>query len=61
VFRGVVAATDSDFVRKLQAFQQSTSNHLGYICEEIPKLEPDLADECQEMMAAYEQTVALAS
>ena len=57
VFRGVVAATDSDFVRELQAFQQSTSNHLGYICEEIPKLEPDLADECHERMAAYESTV----
>jgi hypothetical protein len=57
VFRGVVAATDSDFVRKLQAFQQSTSYHLGYICEQISKLEPDLEGECQEMMAAYELTV----
>ncbi len=57
VFRGVVAATDSDFVRKLQTFQQSTSSHLGYICEEIPKLEPDLEGECQEMLAAYGSTV----
>ena len=57
VFRGVVAATGSDFVRRLQAFQQSTSHHLGYICEEIPKLEPDLIGECQEMLAAYESTV----
>jgi hypothetical protein len=53
VFRGVVAATKSDFVKKLRAFQQSATYHLGYICEEIAKLEPDLNDECQEMLAAY--------
>jgi hypothetical protein len=57
VFRGVVAAANSDFIRKLEAFQQSTSHHLDYICEQIPQLEPDLSGECREMLAAYESTV----
>lgn len=53
VFRGVVAASGSDFVSKLAAFQTAGEKHVSYICEEIPKLEPDLEPECQELEAAF--------
>ena len=49
VFESVVAASGSAFVRKLLAFQNVVENHIAFICEEIPKLEPGLADECREL------------
>jgi len=49
VFESVVAASGSDFVRKLLVFQAAAENHISYICDEIPKLEPDLAAECREL------------
>jgi len=49
VFGSVVAASGSDFVRNLLVFQNAAENHIGYICEEIPKLEPDLTEECREL------------
>ena len=53
VFKGIVAASGSEFVRKLQAFQSAGEKHICYICEEIPKLEPQLADECESLRNAY--------
>lgn len=52
VFRSVVSATDSEFVRTLQAFRTAEANHIAYACEQIPKLEPDLAGECRGLRAA---------
>jgi len=49
VFRGVVTATDSIFVSKVSAFQTAGARHITFICNEIPKLEPDLARECQDL------------
>ena len=49
VFESVVAASGSVFVKKLLAFQNVAENHIACICEEIPKLQPDLADECREL------------
>jgi len=49
VFGSVVAASGSDFVRNLLVFQTATEDHIAYICEKIPKLEPDLTGECQEL------------
>lgn len=49
VFESVVAASRSDFVRKLLVFQTAAEKHIAYICDEIPKLEPDLADECRAL------------
>jgi hypothetical protein len=53
IFRGIVAASDSEFVRKLDAFQTAGEKHITYICNEIPKLEPQLADECQDLKDRY--------
>ena len=52
VFRGVVSATDSQFVRTLQAFWTAEAKHIAYACEQIPKLEPDLAGECRGLRVA---------
>jgi rubrerythrin len=51
VFASAVAATDSAFVRALQTFETADTKHLSYICNEIPKLDPDLTAECIEMRA----------
>jgi hypothetical protein len=48
-FERVVAASGSVFVGKVLAFQNAAENHIAYICEEIPKLEPKLAEECREL------------
>lgn len=48
-FESVVAASGSAFVRKVLAFQTAAENQIAYICEEIPKLEPDLTEECREL------------
>jgi rubrerythrin len=53
VFRGAIAATDSEFVRTVQAFRTAETKHIAYACEQIPKFEPDLADECEGLRAAY--------
>ena len=49
VFGSVVAASGSGFVRKILVFQTAAENHIAYICSEIPKLQPDLAEECREL------------
>ena len=53
VFRGAVSATDSEFVRTLQAFRTAEAKHIAYACEQIPKLEPDLAGECRGLRVAH--------
>jgi rubrerythrin len=49
VFRGIVTATESDFVKRLQAFQTAGANHVNFIRREIPKLDPQLSEACRQM------------
>jgi hypothetical protein len=49
VFGGAIAATDSPFVRSLRAFQTAEDRHLSYICDMLPKLDPELASECMRL------------
>jgi len=49
IFLGVVMAVDSTFVTKLNAFWDAGAEHIAYIREQIPILEPSLAEECQEL------------
>lgn len=46
VFRGIVTASDSDFVRKLAAFQQAGARHIDLIRQCVPKLAPALEPDC---------------
>jgi len=39
---GVVAATGSEFVQRLAAFQRATENHLAFICNAYPELKGKL-------------------
>ena len=49
VFDGVVAATNSRFVRRLRAFHAASEEHITYIAAQIAKFEPGLAGECREL------------
>jgi len=49
VFKGVVTATGSDFVRKVCAFQVAGARHITFICEGIANLEPLLEAECHDL------------
>lgn len=51
VFDGVVAATDSEFVRRLEAFQDAETAHMAFIGERIAELSPGLAEECAKLGA----------
>jgi rubrerythrin len=53
VFESVVAATDSDFVRNLQAFQSAEETHISYITDRIPEFEPALAGECADLKSSF--------
>lgn len=53
VFESVVAATDSDFVRSLQAFQSAEETHISYIADRIPEFEPALAGECADLKSSF--------
>ena len=53
VFKGIVSASGSDFVRSLGAFQSAGKKHISYICETIPKLEPTLAKESKDLSDRY--------
>ena len=42
VFRAVVAAADSEFVRRLRVFGETEKRHLDFVCHGIAQLDPDL-------------------
>lgn len=54
VFAGAVAATDSSFVQNLQVFQIAGIKHLAYICDQIPKFEPELAQACTDLRDSFD-------
>jgi rubrerythrin len=45
VFSSVVAAADSEFVRRLSVFGETERRHLDFICRAISRLAPELADD----------------
>jgi hypothetical protein len=49
IFRSVVAACDSSFVRKLAPFQRAMESHFSYIIEELPILEPRMTLALREL------------
>ena len=58
LFSGVVAASDSDFVRGMRAFRDAARTHIAYICQQIPVLEPSLAQESQALREQYPSVTA---
>jgi hypothetical protein len=60
VYLGIVAASDSDFVRAVGAFHDAGLDHISYICECIPEMDPELRDLCQELREEYSRALAQA-
>ncbi len=52
LFQAVVAATDSDFVRKLRLFRSTVREHVSYIREAITTFEPSFGPACGRMLAS---------
>ena len=53
VYLGIVAATDSNFVRRLNVFREAVLSHIAYICERIPEFEPELAGVCRRLLESH--------
>jgi rubrerythrin len=54
LFRGVVAATDNEFVRTFQSFQSAEAEHIDFICRELPRLDPSLSNACAKLAERHE-------
>lgn len=53
VYLGIVAASDSEFVRGLRVFHEAGLEHISYIFERIPEMGPELRDACQKLRDEY--------
>ncbi len=51
LFAGVVEATDPRLGQKFQAFRNAIKDHLGYICERVPVLDPNFSETCRAFWA----------
>ena len=53
VFHAALAATDTNFVKKLRPFQKTMEDHMTYIVERIPVLSPKLMLDCRKLRARF--------
>lgn len=53
VYLGIVTASDSDFVRAVGTFHEAGLDHISYICECIPEMDPELQDPCRKLLEEY--------
>jgi len=53
IFLSLITATESEFVNRLSAFQNAMETHLTFICRKIPEFAPDLAADCEELLAKF--------
>ena len=44
VFSSIVAASESEFVRRLTVFGETEKRHLAFICRAIAELDPELTE-----------------
>lgn len=52
LFSAIVAATDSEFVRRFKVFRHAVRGHLSYIQGIVTTLMPSFRPACEEMLAA---------
>lgn len=55
IFRGILAATDAGFVKKIKAFRDAMRNHIAYVCKSIPELAPAMMPACRELRMRFLQ------
>jgi hypothetical protein len=60
VYSGVVAASDSDFVRAMRVFHDAGRKHIEYISRRISEMEPELRELCQELREEHSHSLARA-
>jgi rubrerythrin len=60
VYSGIVAASDSDFVRAVRVFHDAGREHIPYISRCIPEMDPELRDACQELRDEHSRPLARA-
>jgi len=49
VFLGIIDAIDSAFVRRLKVFRQAEQEHIGFICDQVSQMQPELSDQCRKL------------
>ena len=60
IYLGIVAASDSEFVRRIRAFHEAGLEHISYICSGIAEMDPGFRDVCQELRDGYSRALAQA-
>jgi hypothetical protein len=58
VYSGVVAASDSDFVRAMRVFHDAGREHIEYIGTRIPEMEPELRELCEKLREEHSHSLA---
>jgi len=58
IYSRIVAASDSEFVKKMRAFHEAGRKHISYICEWISEMDPELRDACQKLRDGYSPSLA---
>jgi hypothetical protein len=59
VYLGIVAASDSDFVKAVGAFHEAGLDHISYICECIPEMDPEFRDPCRKLRGEYSRALGV--
>jgi hypothetical protein len=54
VLAGVIAATDSPFVKHLGPFRRAVKQHIDYICLTVSALIPSAAAACRELHGKFQ-------
>ena len=58
VYSGIVAASDSEFVRTMRVFHDAGREHISYISKCISEMDPELRDICQELREGCSRALA---
>jgi len=53
VYLAIIAASHSEFVRRLRVFLEAGRTHIAHICRRIPEFEPEYGEICQTLYGAY--------
>lgn len=58
IHSGIMTASDSEFVRGMRVFHEAGLEHISYICERVPEMDPELRGACQELRDGYTRVLA---
>jgi rubrerythrin len=58
IYSGIMEASDSEFVRTLRVFHDAGVDHISYICNRVPEMDPELRDACWKLRDEYARALA---